>query len=117
MLRPNSYCSVQLNGKRVDRRVVHGVLVFFLLYMLITLACVLALSLENYDAETIFTSVITCISNVGPGLGLAGPVENFAFYSDASKLLLSLCMLMGRLEIFPILMLFSPNTWKRSSRF
>ena len=72
MLRPNSYCSVQLNGKRVDRRVVHGVLVFFLLYMLITLACVLALSLENYDAETIFTSVITCISNVGPGLGLAG---------------------------------------------
>ena len=85
--------------------------------MLITLACVLALSLENYDAETIFTSVITCISNVGPGLGLAGPVENFAFYSDASKLLLSLCMLMGRLEIFPILMLFSPNTWKRSSRF
>lgn len=117
MLRPNSYSSVQLNGKRVDRRVIHGVLVFFLLYMLITLGSALALSLENYDAETIFTSVIACISNVGPGLGLAGPVENFAFYSDASKLLLSLCMLMGRLEIFPILMLFSPNTWKRSSRF
>ena len=117
MLRPNSYSSVRLNGKRVDRKIIHGALVFFLLYMLITLSCTLLLSLENHDAQTTVTSVIACISNVGPGLGMVGPAGNFAFYSGGSKLLLSLCMLMGRLEIFPIIMLFSPNTWKKSSRF
>lgn len=117
MLRPNSYSTVRLNGKRVDRRVIHGVLVFFLLYMLMTLASALVLSLENHDAQTTFTSVIACISNVGPGLGSVGPAGNFEFYSNGSKLLLSLCMLMGRLEIFPIIMLFSPHTWKKSSKF
>lgn len=117
MLRPNSYNSVRLNGKRVDRKVIHSVLVFFLMYMIILLASALALSFENCDAETVFTSVIACMSNIGPGLSLVGPAGNFAFYSGASKLLLSLCMLMGRLEIFPILMLFSPHTWKKSSKF
>ena len=118
LLRPNSYNTVRLNGKRVDKSVIHGTLVFFLLYMLITVTCTLLLSLEGHDFETNITAVISCMSNIGPGLGkLVGPAGNFSFFSYLSKLLLSLCMLMGRLEIFPILMLFYPNTWKKSSRF
>lgn len=117
LLRPNSYNSVQLDGKRVDRRVIYGTLVFFLLYMMILFLSTLALSFDGCDSETAFTSVVSCLSNIGPALGKAGPAASFAFYSDFSKIVLSLCMLMGRLEIFPILMLFLPNTWKRSSKF
>ncbi len=117
LLRPNSYNPVTLDKKPVDTKIIHSTLVFFLLYMMILFGSWLLISLENYDMETSFSSVLACLSNIGPGLGLAGPAANFAFYSSASKLLLSFCMLVGRLEVFPVLALFSPYTWRRSSRF
>lgn len=117
LLRPRSYNSVMMDGKEVNRSAVHCTLIFFFLYMLIISVSILFISLENFDTTTTVTSVITCISNVGPGLSMVGPAGSFAAFSGASKMLLSVCMLMGRLEIFPILILFSRSTWRRRSRF
>ena len=69
---------------------------------------------EITDLVTALTAALTCLSNVGPGLSRVGPVENFAFFSYPAKLLLSLLMLAGRLEIYPILLLFSVHVWKKS---
>ena len=72
------------------------------------------ISLEGrYDVETNFTAALTCISNVGPGLGHVGPVETFAGYGPFAKMVLSLLMLAGRLELFPILVLFHPSVWRK----
>ena len=86
---------------------------FFALYIGITFLSTLAVSLDGYDLETNFTAVTSCISNVGPGLSLVGPMGNYGMFSAHIKLLLSLVMLMGRLELYPILVLFLPSTWKR----
>ena len=72
----------------------------------------LLLSLENCDFTTTVTAVITCFANVGPGLGAVGPAGNFAFFSGGGKLLLIFCMLLGRLELFPIIILLAPTTWR-----
>ncbi|MCQ2463734.1 MAG: TrkH family potassium uptake protein [Clostridia bacterium] len=117
MLRPRSYNQTKLNGEVLDKQTIHGTLVFFLLYIFIILISCFLLSLENFDAVTTVTGVIACVSNIGPGLSLVGPMGSFAIFSPAAKLLLSFCMLLGRLEIFPVLLLFSPYTWKKSSRF
>jgi len=70
-------------------------------------------SLDGHSLETSFSAVLTTISNVGPGLGQVGPKGNFSIFSDLSKITLSMCMLLGRLEIFPILLLFVPSAWRR----
>ena len=88
-------------------------LVFFQVYLTATLLSVLLLTLDGRDIVTNLTASIACISNVGPGLGAVGPSANYAFFSDLSKLLLSFEMLLGRLEIFPVLFLFAPSVWKR----
>ena len=75
---------------------------------------VLLVSVDNFSFGTTFTAVVTCIGNVGPGLEMVGPMGNFAAFSGFSKLVLSMCMIMGRLEIIPILVLFSGTAWKRS---
>ena len=69
--------------------------------------------MQNIDFASGFTAVATCMNNVGPGLNVVGPVENFSSLSDLSKLVLSFDMLAGRLEIFPMLMLFNPKLWKK----
>ena len=73
----------------------------------------LVLSLDNFDFTTTVTGVLTCIGNVGPGLSMVGPSGNFSAMSDLSKIVLSLAMLFGRLEIFPLILLFSPRVWRR----
>lgn len=72
------------------------------------------ISFEGFGFETHFTSVLTCINNVGPGLAKVGPAENFTDYSVFSKILLSLNMLVGRLEILPMLVFFTPTVWKKT---
>ena len=69
------------------------------------------MSLQGLDLETTVTSVISCLSNIGPGLSLVGPMGNFSVWCAPAKLLLAMCMLLGRLEIFPVLMLFAPGVW------
>jgi trk system potassium uptake protein TrkH len=75
---------------------------------------ILLISLENVDLITAVSSVIACISNIGPGFEMVGPTLNYAFYSGASKLLLSLLMIAGRLELFTIILLFTPVFWNRN---
>ena len=114
MIRPRSVVRVQLDGKRVERSTVKAAATFFALYMALLLLFSFLVSLDGVDIATSFTAALSCLSNIGPGMTRAiGPAGSFAFFSDRTKLLLSLAMLMGRLEIYPILVLLSPRTWKR----
>ena len=74
---------------------------------------VLLVSVDNFSFGTTFTAVVTCIGNVGPGLEMVGPMGNFADFSHLSKLILSMCMITGRLEILPLLVLFSKSAWQQ----
>ena len=113
MLNPRRTASVRVNGRALATTTIRNTLVFISLYFLITFVLVVLVSLDGYDFETTFASVVSCMSNVGPGLGPAGPMGSFDIFSDLSRVLLSFGMLIGRLEIFPILILFSPATWRK----
>ena len=112
---PRKVKSLCIDKKPVSNSTVEVVLNYFTLYILVLIACTILISFDNFDFTTIFTSSLACISNIGPGLGQVGPYGSFANYSDFSKLVLSLEMIAGRLELFPILVLFNPKTW--SNRF
>ena len=113
VLRPRSVSAVRFEGKPMDESIVHSVSVYFALYILCIAAIFLAVSFEPFGFETNFTATVTCFNNVGPGFALVGPAGNFSAYSALSKAVLSFAMLLGRLEIFPMLLLFSPSLWKR----
>ena len=112
IVHPRSVRRPQLDGRRVDEGTVRAVYLFCSLYMLLLLTTTLLISLDGYDIATNFTAVLSCLSNIGPGMGLIGPAGSFAIFSDGSKLLLTLAMLTGRLEIYPILVLFVPSFWR-----
>lgn len=113
-IHPRSVHVVRLDGQVVEDRALHKAYVFFAAYLLTLAGGVLLVSIDDFSFTTTFTSVITCLGNCGPGLDLVGPLGNFSSFSPLSKLALSLCMIIGRLEFFPILVLFSQNAWKRS---
>lgn len=113
MLNPRRTSSVRVNGHTLSNTTIRNTFVFIALYFLMTFVIVMLVSLDGYDFETTFASVVSCMSNVGPGLGPAGPMGSFDIFSDLSKWLMSFAMLAGRLEIFPILILFSPDTWRK----
>lgn len=113
-LHPKTVILIKADGKNVDEEQVSSISLFCFTYFLILALGVLLLSFDNHDFETTVTAVLTAVSNVGPAFGKAGPTSNFAFFSDFSKLVLSLCMLIGRLEIYPVLLLFYKNSWKRA---
>ena len=114
MLHPRSVRVVRTDGKRVDEETVRGTSSYFIAYMCVfTLSVLLLAVFDEFDLVTNFTSVASCLNNIGPGLGsIVGPSGNFSLFTDPSKLLLTFDMLAGRLELFPMLMLFSPSTWK-----
>lgn len=110
---PHSSDVIRLSGETLDEETVSGANLYFLTYTGIFLCGLLCISLNGLDFETTFSSVLTCISNVGPGFGsIVGPVGNFSSLTWFSKFVLSILMLIGRLEIFPMLMLFSPSLWR-----
>jgi len=113
MLHPNAVTTVRLEGKPLTDKNIRGAHVFISVYLLVFVASFLLLSLEQFDLITTFTALAACINNIGPGLEAVGPMGSFAAFSPASKLLLSFNMLVGRLEIFPMLLLFAPSIWKR----
>ena len=113
MILPSRVKRIWLEGKTVSDRTVQSVHVFCFLYLLAAAAGVLLLSLDSRDLTTNLTASVACISNVGPGLSAVGPCGNYLFFSPFSKLILCFEMLLGRLEIFPILFLFSPSVWGR----
>ena len=113
MLHPRSVHVIRTDGKRVDEETVRGAASFFITYMLLFSASVmLVATFDNFDLVTNFTSVTACINNIGPGLEIVGPMGNYSLFTDASKLVLTFDMLAGRLELFPMLMIFAPATWK-----
>lgn len=112
-IRPHQVSTIRFNGKPVDNKIIKGISSFFIAYMFLLIFGTLIISIDNFDIITNFTSVLTCLSNVGPGLNIIGPTGNFSVFSNLSKLFLSLLMLTGRLEIFPILVLFTPKMWRK----
>lgn len=116
LLFPRSVSMSTMDGRRLEDRTVQNTLAYLTMYVFIVMAASLFLSLEGLDMETTVTSVIACLSNIGPGLSLVGPTGNYACWSAPSELLLCLCMLLGRLEIFPMLMLFAPGVWAPRSK-
>ncbi|MBE5767995.1 MAG: TrkH family potassium uptake protein [Clostridiales bacterium] len=111
---PRKVQVIRFEGKAVEEGILHQVCVFAFVYVALMLVGGFLVSLEGlYDVETNLTAALTCISNVGPGLGKVGAVENFAGYGPFAKLVLSCLMLAGRLEIFPILAVFHPSIWRR----
>ena len=104
---------ITLDGQRVSEETLSSVSVFFFAYIAILLFGTLVVSLDGVEFTAAFTASLTAISNVGPGLGALGPTCNFGFLSDFSKLVLTLTMLLGRLEIMPLLVLMMPSVWRR----
>jgi Trk-type K+ transport systems, membrane components len=115
LLHPRAVQVVRLEGKPVDRSLIRSTFGYLALYLSIFIVSLLFLSLQSgTDFATNFTAELACINNIGPGLGKVGPMGNYSFYHPALKMLLSLNMLMGRLELFPMIVLFSPMTWRKN---
>ena len=112
-LHPRAVDKVKMDGKVVEHEVVRSINVFIVAYVFLFAVSVLLISLDGYDLTTNFTSVAATINNIGPGLNRVGPTCNFSLFSNFSKLILVFDMLAGRLEIFPLLVLFYRETWKK----
>lgn len=110
---PKRIVRLTQDGRAVSEQGALSILNYFMLYVLIVLLLTLIISLDLNDLESSLSAVLATFNNIGPGLGLVGPTANYSDLNDFSKLLLSFAMIAGRLEIFPILMLFLPATWKR----
>lgn len=113
MLHPKAVTIVRTNGKKVGMDTMRSVYIYFICYIFILMGSVLIVSINNFDFATSFSAVLTTLNNVGPGISLVGPVENFSMFSWLSKLVFCMDMLVGRLEIFPYLLLLSPSLWRR----
>ncbi len=110
---PQKVAVIRVNKKPVDEKIVSGTMAYLCAYVLIVLVSFLLVSVDNFSTASHFSAVIACFNNIGPGLEAVGPTQSFAGYSDFSKIVLTVDMLAGRLEIFPILALFSRKAWKR----
>ncbi|MEY8320982.1 TrkH family potassium uptake protein [Lachnospiraceae bacterium 46-61] len=113
MVHPRSVNIIKLDGMKIEQETVDSVTSFFVIYVFLIFGSFIIISIDNFDFTTSLTAVMTCVGNVGPGLGGVGPVENFSIFSPFVKLVLCMDMLLGRLEIFPLVMLFSPAVWKK----
>ena len=110
---PKSALKITMNNRFVEHETVRGVNVFMMAYIAIFVVSMLIISLDNFDFTTNFTAVTATINNIGPGLAGVGPMRNFSEYSTLSTLVLTFNMLVGRLEVFPMLVMLSPYTWKK----
>lgn len=113
LIHPKQVKKIRIDSHEIEHEVIRSVNVFMVCFILVFVISLLCISFEDYDMVTNFTAVATTINNIGPGLELVGPTSNFAFFSPFSKLVLIFDMLAGRLELFPMLLLFSPVTWKK----
>ena len=113
MLHPRSVENVRLEGKKVDNLTLNGVTTYFALYAACFVLVFFVLSFEDFSIETNLSATAACFNNIGPGLGDVGPASNYFAYSALSKITLSIAMLLGRLEIYPIIISLTPSTWAK----
>ena len=116
LLHPRATVTARMNGRAIGRDVMDSASAFLVLYLLIMTSATLAVTAFDHpklDVMSAFSGVVACLSNVGPGLGALGPVENFAWLPAGVKWILSFCMLAGRLELFAVFLLFLPGAWRR----
>ena len=111
-IHPKTVKKIHLDGKTVDNDVERSVALYFFIYLVIFVASMLVVAFEGHDLVTVFTSVAATLNNIGPGLSLVGPTQNYSFFSDVSKWVLIFDMLAGRLELIPILVFLNPFTYK-----
>ena len=109
---PKSIKKIKMDDKSVEHEVVRATNVFFITFVIIFSLSVLLVSIDGNDLVTNFTAVAATINNIGPGLSMVGPTQNFSHFSGFSKYILMFDMIAGRLELFPLLMLFHPELWK-----
>ena len=114
MLHPRSVTCIKFEGKPVEKQTIDGVGIYLSIYAVCLAAVFLFICHEPFGLETNVSAAITCFNNVGPGFAAVGPMGSFADYSGISKIVLSFAMLLGRLEIFPVIFLFSPSAWMKS---
>lgn len=113
LIHPKQVKKIVVDKRPVEHEVVRSVNVYLVCLVMLFIFSLLVISFDNHDFTTNFTAVATCLNNVGPGLNMVGPMGNFAGFSPVSKAMLIFDMLAGRLELFPVLLLFSPVTWKK----
>ncbi len=111
MLHPRSVKTLRFEGRPVEEQTLTGVNSYFGIYLICFVVTFLIISLEPFGLESNFSAVAACFNNIGPGFGAVGPAANYAEYSNLSKIVLSGAMLLGRLEIFPLIIFFSPTSW------
>ena len=112
-LHPNAVKKVKMDNKPIPHEVVRATNIFMAVYILVLSFSVLLVALDEFDFTTNFTAVAATLNNIGPGLEKVGPACNFSLFSPGAKLVLIFDMLAGRLELFPMFLLFLPRTWKR----
>ena len=111
-IHPKSVKKIKVDKKPVEHEVVRSVNVYFITFFLVFVISLIIISIDNNDFTTNFTAVTTTINNIGPGLNKVGPTQNFSFFSPVAKYVLMFDMIAGRLELFPLLILFHPAIWK-----
>lgn len=113
VLQPRKVMVVRTNGQMVDEKILANTNAYLAAYVIIIVFSFLLVTLDGFSVTTCFTAVVACFNNIGPGLEMVGPTGNFAMFGGLSKIVLILDMLAGRLEIFPILILFTRSAWKK----
>ena len=113
IIHPRQVKKIRMDGHPVDHEALRSANVFLVVYFVLLLTSMLLISVDEFDFSTNFTSVVTVLNNIGPGLNLVGPTQNFSIFSPFSKFVLMFDMLAGRLELFPMMILLMPSTWKR----
>ena len=113
MVQPRQIKKIKMDSRIIDHETVRSVNVYMVSYLMIFAISLVLISFDNHDLITSFTAVTATINNIGPGLDLVGPTSNFGLFTMQSKIVLIFDMLAGRLELFPMLLLFTPATWKK----
>ena len=113
LMHPHTVKVLTMDGKRIGQDTVQATANYLIVYVMVTVISILLISLDNFDTTTTITSVVATFNNIGPGLGLVGPTGNYAAFSPMSKIVFCFTMLLGRLELYPMLALMLPSAWKK----
>ena len=113
IIHPRVIRKIRMDGHVVEHSTLRSTNVFLVIYFILLMLSTLIISLDEFDFTTNFTAVVSCLNNIGPGLNRVGPAQNFSIVSPLSKVVLIFDMLAGRLELFPLMILFMPSTWRK----